>query len=93
MGEGQSFLPEAVAQSRAVIRGVGTNIRFAAAYNAVGMAIAAAGLIHPVVAALLMVGSSAFVSVRALRSGERKGWHSERREGRGVNPLLQSEVK
>jgi cation transport ATPase len=34
------------------------------------MAIAAAGLIHPVVAALLMVGSSAFVSVRALRSGE-----------------------
>jgi P-type Cu+ transporter len=62
------LLPEAVALARAVIRGVGTNIRFAAAYNAIGMAIAAAGLIHPVVAALLMVGSSAFVSMRALRT-------------------------
>ena len=31
------------------------------------MALAAAGVLHPVVAALLMVGSSAFVSVNALR--------------------------
>jgi heavy metal translocating P-type ATPase len=70
LGEDLSFLPEAILRARSVIRSVGTNIRFAAAYNAIGMAIAAAGLIHPVVAALLMVGSSAFVSVRALRSGK-----------------------
>ncbi len=63
------FLPEAVRLARAVVRGVRANLRFAAAYNAVGMALAAAGVLHPVVAALLMVGSSAFVSVRALRSG------------------------
>jgi len=69
LGSDLSFLPDAIAQARAVVRSIGTNIRFAAGYNAVGMAIAAAGLIHPVVAALLMVGSSAFVSVRALRGG------------------------
>ncbi|HUG13311.1 MAG TPA: cation-translocating P-type ATPase [Opitutaceae bacterium] len=69
LGEDLSFLPEAISCARSVIRSVGTNIRFAAAYNAIGMTIAAAGLLHPVVAALLMVGSSAFVSVRALRSG------------------------
>jgi P-type E1-E2 ATPase len=43
MGESLSFLPEAITHARAVIRSVGTNIRFAAGYNAVGMAIAAAG--------------------------------------------------
>ena len=49
------------------------NQAVAAAYHAAGMALAAAGVLHPVVAALLMVGSSAFVSVRALRgSGARK---------------------
>jgi hypothetical protein len=32
------------------------------------MALAAAGILHPVVAALLMVGSSALVSANALRS-------------------------
>jgi len=61
------FLPASVRLARAVVRGVHGNLRFAAAYNAVGMALAAAGLLHPVVAALLMVGSSLFVSVRALR--------------------------
>lgn len=70
LGEDLSFLPDAITHARAVIRSVGTNIRFAAAYNAIGMTIAAAGFLHPVVAALLMVGSSAFVSVRALRGGE-----------------------
>lgn len=62
------FLPESVRLARAVVRGVRGNLRFAAAYNAAGMALAAAGVLHPVVAALLMVGSSAFVSGKALRS-------------------------
>jgi len=35
------------------------------------MALAATGCLHPVVAALLMVGSSVAVSVRALRSVNR----------------------
>jgi cation transport ATPase len=67
-GDDLRFLPRAIRVARAVRRSVATNLRFAAAYNIVGMALAAAGVLHPVVAALLMVGSSAFVSVRALRS-------------------------
>ena len=46
-----------------------TNLFFAAGYNLAGMALAAAGVLHPVAAALLMLGSSAFVSVNALRAG------------------------
>lgn len=41
------------------------NLWFAAAYNGIGICLAAAGLLHPVVAALLMLGSSALVSIRA----------------------------
>jgi cation transport ATPase len=62
------FLPRAIAVARAARRSIRTNLGFAAAYNAVGMALAAAGVLHPVAAALLMVGSSAFVSVNALRT-------------------------
>jgi heavy metal translocating P-type ATPase len=67
-GENLRFLPEAVRVARNVAGGVRGNLLFAAAYNLAGMALAAAGLLHPVVAALLMVGSSAWVSMRALRS-------------------------
>ena len=69
MGPGQFVYPRAIAIARGVRRSIRANLRFAAAYNGVGMALAAAGWLHPVAAALLMVGSSAFVSVRALRSG------------------------
>jgi cation transport ATPase len=72
-GDDLRFLPRAIRVARAARRSVSTNLLFAAAYNTAGMALAAAGMLHPVVAALLMVGSSAFVSVRALRSsGARK---------------------
>jgi cation transport ATPase len=67
-GDDLRFLPRAVRVARAVRRNIRTNLWFAAAYNAVGMALAAGGVLHPVVAALLMVGSSGFVCVRALRS-------------------------
>ena len=62
------FLPRAIRLARRVRRSIRVNLGFAAAYNGVGMTLAAAGVLHPVVAALLMVGSSAFVSVNALRS-------------------------
>ena len=67
-GEDLRFLPEAIRVARRVISGVRENLLFAAGYNLIGMALAAAGMLHPVAAALLMVGSSAWVSVRALRS-------------------------
>ncbi len=69
-GEDLRKLPEAVRVARRVRAGVRGNLRFAASYNAVGMALAAAGALHPVAAALLMVGSSVWVGVRAVRSAE-----------------------
>ena len=48
--------------------GLRGNLRFALAYNVIGMGLAAAGVLHPVVAALLMVASSVLVSARAMRA-------------------------
>ncbi|MFW5883151.1 MAG: HAD-IC family P-type ATPase, partial [Verrucomicrobiota bacterium] len=61
-------LPEAVATAREVRRSLKGNLLFAACYNIIGMSLAACGLLHPVVAALLMVVSSILVSSRAARS-------------------------
>lgn len=67
-GDDLRMLPEAFAVARGVVSGVRGNLRFAAGYNLAGMALAATGWLHPVAAALLMVGSSTAVAVRALRS-------------------------
>ena len=69
VGEDLRFLPQAILVARAARASIRMNLRFAAAYNISGMALAAAGVLHPVAAALLMLGSSVFVSVNALRSG------------------------
>lgn len=70
LGNDLRFLPAAIREARRVRAGVAGNLRFAAAYNLLGMALAAAGLLHPIAAALLMLGSSAVVSARALRGGK-----------------------
>ena len=69
-GDDLRRLPEAVRVARRVAAGVRANLRFAAGYNLAGMALAAAGCLHPVAAALLMVGSSVWVGARAVRSAE-----------------------
>jgi cation transport ATPase len=69
LGDDLRFLPAAIRTARQVRASVAGNLRFAAAYNILGMAFAAAGMLHPVGAALLMLASSAFVAVRALRGG------------------------
>lgn len=60
-------IPAAIAICRATVRGVRANLRFALAYNVVGIALAAGGILHPVVASLLMMASSLTVTGRALR--------------------------
>ncbi len=70
-GDDLRVLPRAIRLGRTVRRGIHGNLRFAASYNVTGMALAAAGWLHPVVAALLMVGSSLAVGVRALRAAEK----------------------
>ncbi len=62
----------AVILSRRVVRTIRTNLLFAASYNLVGIALAASGWLHPVAAALLMVGSSATVSWRATGGATRQ---------------------
>lgn len=60
-------LPRWLDEARALRRRLAFNYRFALAYNAVGIAWAASGTLHPVGAALLMAISSAFVAAQALR--------------------------
>jgi heavy metal translocating P-type ATPase len=60
-------LPGAIRHARRLKTSLQGNLRFALLYNCIGMGLAAAGMLHPVVAALLMVGSSAVVSFRALK--------------------------
>ena len=63
-------LPWAVEQSRAAVRAVRRNLNRALAYHLVGMTLAACGVLHPVVAALLMVVSSLSLLFSAARVGE-----------------------
>tara|TARA_R100000027_G_scaffold67048_3_gene64403 strand:- start:1488 stop:3452 length:1965 start_codon:yes stop_codon:yes gene_type:complete len=56
--------------ARRVHHGVRSNVHFAIIYNGIGIALAATGILHPIAAALLMLGSSATVSIRALLSAE-----------------------
>jgi magnesium-transporting ATPase (P-type) len=63
------LLPWMIALSRQAVRTVRQNLCIAFGYNLLGMALAAAGVLHPVVAAFLMVGSSLYVAWAALRLG------------------------
>lgn len=56
-----SVLPQAIAIARATRRRLVRLLTFSLGYNAVGMILAATGLLHPVAAALLMLVSSATV--------------------------------
>jgi P-type E1-E2 ATPase len=60
-------LGPAIALSRDIHHRLRGNLIYAVAYNAVGMVLAAAGLLHPVAAALIMLVSSFWVTTRALR--------------------------
>ena len=74
-GDGLEELPRAIALARRVRDAIRSNLFFAAFYNLLGMALAATGRLHPITAALLMVGSSTIVSWRALRSGGVESCH------------------
>ncbi len=67
-GDDWRFLPQAIRVARATRKGIRGNLWFASVYNIIGMGLAAGGVLHPVAAALLMVGSSVLVGVRAMRS-------------------------
>lgn len=68
-----SFLPKAISLSRQTVKLIRSNLIFALCYNVAGIAVAAAGFIHPVVAALLMTTSSCVVTFRSLQLLESDG--------------------
>jgi cation transport ATPase len=70
---GLANLNTAIDVARDIRAGLRGNLIFAASYNTLGMGLAAGGVLHPVVAALLMVVSSALVSTRAARSINKQG--------------------
>ncbi len=74
-------LPWAVDLCRAAVRAVRRGLAAALAYNAVGVAVAAAGLLHPVAAVLLMVLSS--VTLVTLAGRVRPGCGVAREAERG----------
>ncbi|QDT93595.1 heavy metal translocating P-type ATPase [Gimesia algae] len=55
--------------SRRTIKRLSTTLRFALVYNTIGMIVAANGYLHPVFAAVLMLGSSLFVVIRSMDPG------------------------
>jgi len=62
-------VPWAIALSREAVRTVRRNLWRAAGYNVLGITLAAFGVLHPVVAALLMVVSSLLVAWSSVRVG------------------------
>lgn len=70
-GQSLSALPQAISIARESIARLQSNLLFAAAYNLIGMSVAAAGWLHPVFAAVLMLGSSLFVTLRGLAGIEK----------------------
>lgn len=66
-------VPFAILLCRRARRTIRTNLRLAACYNAAGMALACAGVLHPVAAAILMTCSSLVVTWRSLRLLEDEG--------------------
>lgn len=75
--------------SRAAVRTIRSNLYFAASYNLTGVGLAAAGILHPIVAALLMTCSSLIVTWRAAGLG-REG--EEQPADEGVSALSPLEV-
>jgi len=66
-----AVLPAAIRLCRGIHRCLRGNLIYAFAYNAVGMLLAAAGWLHPVAAALIMLVSSFWVTARALGGSSR----------------------
>jgi P-type E1-E2 ATPase len=61
-------LPTAIRSARLLMRRLRVNLYYAAAYNTLGMCLAAAGHLHPIAAALIMLLSSFWVTTRAVRA-------------------------
>ncbi len=66
-GGRMDLVPETIRLARNVVKAIHANMLFALCYNTIGIGLGMAGLLHPVVAAVIMLLSSVTVSWRALR--------------------------
>jgi heavy metal translocating P-type ATPase len=62
-----AVLPEAIQVCRGIYKRLRGNLIYAAVYNVIGMCLAACGLLHPIIAAIIMLVSSFLVTARSLR--------------------------
>lgn len=62
-----TLVPSAIELSRRTVGVIRSNLHWAVSYNLLGIAAAAAGFLHPIIAAVLMAMSSAVVSWRSFR--------------------------
>lgn len=66
VGDRIDSLPRSIRLARQIRKSVKGNMLFAVSYNLVGMTLGALGVLHPVIAALVMVVSSSVVSWRVI---------------------------
>jgi heavy metal translocating P-type ATPase len=69
-GSNLADLPGLIQRSRSAVQTIRGNLLFAAAYNLIGISLAAIGVLHPVAASLIMLASSFTVTWRALRESQ-----------------------
>ncbi len=70
IGDTLEVLPKAIKICRQIRKNIRGNMIYAVTYNCIGMSLAAMGILHPVVAALLMLFSSISVSILATKSAK-----------------------
>lgn len=93
-GTALDALPEVLAIAKNSVRAIRGNLLYAALYNVVGVALAAMGFLHPVVAALIMLVSSFNVTARALREArpEKPRRNAGSRSASPPKPILQNAI-
>ncbi|MFV0444031.1 MAG: heavy metal translocating P-type ATPase [Planctomycetaceae bacterium] len=70
LGDDLTLVPWALDLASETVRTIRGNLAWAFGYNAIGVALAAAGWLHPAIAAVLMAASSGVVVARSLRLGQ-----------------------
>ena len=68
-----ALVPETIASARRTVRVIRQNLAWAFFYNAIGLLLAASGLLNPLIAAAAMVTSSLTVVLNSMRLREREG--------------------